>query len=229
MKRGDSEVVSTSSGSSRSSDHRKGSTFNLRRLFQFRRLRKRSKSRVSLDSDSCRSEVSLSVAHSGSVNTVQSNTVPSNTVQSNTVQSNTVQSNPHAAILYVPPTQPAYCPPRPPHALPGGGGRGGLRECPVCLIELERDQFPEVMTCEHRTCGDCLRRYLQIEISESRVNVTCPECAERLHPNDIRVILQDDTLMRKYEQFMLRRVLVMDPDARWCPAPDCGLVRHLHN
>jgi hypothetical protein len=29
------------------------------------------------------------------------------------------------------------------------------------------------------------------------------------------------TLIQKYEEFMLRRVLVTIPDTRWCPAPDC--------
>jgi hypothetical protein len=28
-------------------------------------------------------------------------------------------------------------------------------------------------------------------------------------------------LIRKYEEFMIRRVLVTMPDTRWCPAPDC--------
>uniref|UniRef100_G3UB45 RBR-type E3 ubiquitin transferase n=1 Tax=Loxodonta africana TaxID=9785 RepID=G3UB45_LOXAF len=61
-----------------------------------------------------------------------------------------------------------------------------------------------------------------IEISESRVNISCPECTERFNPHDIRLILSDDVLMEKYEEFMLRRWLVADPDCRWCPAPDCG-------
>lgn len=43
-----------------------------------------------------------------------------------------------------------------------------------------------------------------------------------LHPNDIKAILQNDnTLIEKYELFMVRRTLIVDPDARWCPAPDC--------
>jgi len=45
-----------------------------------------------------------------------------------------------------------------------------------------------------------------------------------LHPNDIRMILNDEEYVGKYEKFMLRRVLVAEPDARWCPAPDCGFV-----
>ena len=59
---------------------------------------------------------------------------------------------------------------------------------------------------------------------ESRVNIACPECAERFHPNDIAHILNNTALMNKYEEFMLRRILVSEPDARWCPAPDCGYV-----
>ena len=54
--------------------------------------------------------------------------------------------------------------------------------------------------------------------------ITCPECTELVHPNDIRMILNDESYTLKYEKFMLRRVLVAEPDARWCPAPDCGFV-----
>ncbi|NXQ60631.1 RN19A ligase, partial [Anthoscopus minutus] len=99
---------------------------------------------------------------------------------------------------------------------------GDLMECPLCLLRHSKDRFPEIMTCHHRSCVDCLRQYLRIEISESRVNISCPECSERFNPHDIRLILNDDILMEKYEEFMLRRWLVADPDCRWCPAPDCG-------
>ncbi|MBN3283277.1 RN19A ligase, partial [Polyodon spathula] len=99
---------------------------------------------------------------------------------------------------------------------------GDFLECPLCLLRHSRDRFPEIMTCHHRSCADCLRQYLRIEISESRVNISCPECSERFNPHDIRLILNEDLLMEKYEEFMLRRWLVADPDCRWCPAPDCG-------
>jgi E3 ubiquitin-protein ligase RNF19A len=102
--------------------------------------------------------------------------------------------------------------------------KGEGLECPLCLSLQPRDHFPMIMTCHHRSCRDCLRQYLKIEITESRINIACPECAERFHPNDIEAILEDSHLMQKYEEFMLRRVLVSDPDTRWCPAPDCGLV-----
>ena len=97
-------------------------------------------------------------------------------------------------------------------------------ECPLCLSQHPEEAFPSISTCHHRSCSSCLQQYLKIEITESRVNITCPECAERFHPNDIKSILNDVNLMNKYEEFMLRRVLVGDPDTRWCPAPDCGYV-----
>lgn len=99
---------------------------------------------------------------------------------------------------------------------------GEFMECPLCLLRHSKERFPDIMTCHHRSCVDCLRQYLRIEISESRVNIRCPECTERFNPHDIRLILSDHILMEKYEEFMLRRWLVADPDCRWCPAPDCG-------
>ncbi|XP_078664932.1 E3 ubiquitin-protein ligase RNF19A-like isoform X2 [Branchiostoma floridae x Branchiostoma belcheri] len=111
------------------------------------------------------------------------------------------------------------------------GSPGGIRlsaagdkatECPLCCTEYPPANFPDIATCPHRSCIDCLRQYLRIEITESRVNICCPECSERFHPTDMQRILADPGLMEKYEEFMLRRCLVLDPDSRWCPAPDCG-------
>ncbi|XP_036741096.1 E3 ubiquitin-protein ligase RNF19B isoform X5 [Manis pentadactyla] len=104
-----------------------------------------------------------------------------------------------------------------------GGGPGPEEvECPLCLVRLPPERAPRLLSCPHRSCRDCLRHYLRLEISESRVPISCPECSERLNPHDIRLLLADPPLMHKYEEFMLRRYLASDPDCRWCPAPDCG-------
>ncbi|KAG8237813.1 hypothetical protein J437_LFUL002421 [Ladona fulva] len=97
-------------------------------------------------------------------------------------------------------------------------------ECPLCLSNYPPEYFPTLGTCMHRSCYDCFQRYLRIEISASRVAVACPQCSEPMHPNDIRMILNDRALYEKYEDFMVRRVLAVDPDTRWCPAPDCGFA-----
>nr|XP_028594949.1 E3 ubiquitin-protein ligase RNF19B isoform X2 [Podarcis muralis] len=96
-------------------------------------------------------------------------------------------------------------------------------ECPLCLVRQPAGNAPRLLSCPHRSCRSCLRQYLRIEITESRVNISCPECSERLNPADIRLLLRDSPhLVAKYEEFMLRRCLAADPDCRWCPAPDCG-------
>lgn len=101
-------------------------------------------------------------------------------------------------------------------------GESHLLECPLCLVRQPPEQLPELLGCSHRSCLCCLRQYLRIEITESRVQLSCPECAERLAPRQVADILDDAALLEKYEEFLLRRCLASDPDCRWCPAPDCG-------
>jgi len=100
-----------------------------------------------------------------------------------------------------------------------------LVECPICTLPQPLSAFPRLVLsqCRHASCAECLRRYLTVEITESRTDIPCPVCAEPLHPDDVRQFLSSDpSLVLKYEEFMLRRALVVDPDVRWCPAPDCG-------
>ncbi|XP_030627055.1 E3 ubiquitin-protein ligase RNF19A isoform X2 [Chanos chanos] len=97
-----------------------------------------------------------------------------------------------------------------------------LVECPLCLLSQPRGHFPRLSSCPHRACTDCLRQYLRIEISESRVGIACPQCSETLAPLDVRAILDDGTLLERFEEYQLRRFLAADPDTRWCPAPDCS-------
>ncbi|TNN82599.1 E3 ubiquitin-protein ligase RNF19A [Liparis tanakae] len=103
-----------------------------------------------------------------------------------------------------------------------------LEECPLCLLSQPRCHFPRLTSCSHRTCSDCLRQYLRIEISESRVCIACPQCPETLAPLDVRAILDDLALLERFEEYQLRRFLAADPDTRWCPAPDCSYAVIAH-
>ena len=81
--------------------------------------------------------------------------------------------------------------------------------------------------CAHRTCRGCLQNYLKIEIMESRVIVNCPECAAPIHPNDIYAALcLNSVLLERYERFMIRRVLLTDPDTRLVAI--CLINIHMH-
>ncbi|XP_056439548.1 E3 ubiquitin-protein ligase RNF19B [Gadus chalcogrammus] len=120
---------------------------------------------------------------------------------------------------------PAVVPaPAPAASANASAGEAEQLECPLCLVRQPARQLPALHGCGHRSCLGCLRQYLRIEITESRVQLSCPECAERLVPRQVADILQDAALLEKYEEFLLRRCLASDPDCRWCPAPDCGFA-----
>lgn len=100
-------------------------------------------------------------------------------------------------------------------------GHEELIECQLCYVSQPESQLVDLITCFHKPCKTCLHKYLQIEIMESRVILACPECFSPLHSNNIYNALKNDKLLTRYEKFMVRRVLVTEPDVRWCPAPDC--------
>uniref|UniRef100_U5EF97 RBR-type E3 ubiquitin transferase n=1 Tax=Corethrella appendiculata TaxID=1370023 RepID=U5EF97_9DIPT len=96
-------------------------------------------------------------------------------------------------------------------------------ECPLCYVKEQTEDFYSLLTCKHVACRSCLESYLFIEISESRTDIACPQCSESMHPSDIQTLLKAfPAAFNKYEDFMVRRVLLADPDSRWCPAPDCS-------
>lgn len=85
------------------------------------------------------------------------------------------------------------------------------------------DDMYSLLTCKHSACRMCLETFLTIEITESRTDIACPQCSEPMHPSDIQYLLRmHPKVISKYEDFMVRRVLLGDPDSRWCPAPDCS-------
>jgi len=96
-------------------------------------------------------------------------------------------------------------------------------ECILCCHHRSGDDIVGLILCNHFACQECLESYLVIEITESRIDIACPLCPQAIHPTDIQKILAArPEMFDKYESFMVRRVLLMDPDSRWCPAPDCS-------
>uniref|UniRef100_A0A803VTS6 RBR-type E3 ubiquitin transferase n=1 Tax=Ficedula albicollis TaxID=59894 RepID=A0A803VTS6_FICAL len=111
--------------------------------------------------------------------------------------------------------------------LPLGEGQL-LEECPLCLLPQPPEAFPSLGCCSHRSCRACLQQYLRLAVRESRVPASCPHCPAALHPADVHRLLPEPALRDKYEEFLLRRLLVADPGTRWCPAPDCSYAVFAH-
>lgn len=99
-----------------------------------------------------------------------------------------------------------------------------LEECPLCVVQYCPADMTCGATCSHQVCKECMKKYITTEINHSRLNIACPVCTSHIHPATIKDILNDDIFYTKYENFMLRRVIAAEPDARWCPAPDCDYV-----
>ncbi|KRY88786.1 E3 ubiquitin-protein ligase RNF19B [Trichinella pseudospiralis] len=137
-----------------------------------------------------------------------------------TCGSSSIQSQ---SFFPVQPTPDAFCDDQQASALPAVS-KGATKECPVCVTRQPIEQFPRLICCNHRACLSCLIEVRHaLQILESRVNLTCYECNEMLHPDDVYSILKNKPhLIEKYEEFSVRRVLMSDPDTRWCPAPDCS-------
>ena len=52
---------------------------------------------------------------------------------------------------------------------------------------------------------------------------TCTHCSEPVHPADVLPML-DAVYETKYESVSIRQFLMAEPDARYCPAPDCNFA-----
>ncbi|GMT31269.1 hypothetical protein PFISCL1PPCAC_22566, partial [Pristionchus fissidentatus] len=102
------------------------------------------------------------------------------------------------------------------------------RECPLCFNSCPEWAFTRLIGCsEHSCCCHCLLKYVQLEVRENRVEVSCFECSSILHPIDVHTALKyssDDSIIARYEEFSVRKCLLSEPDTRWCPAPDCGFA-----
>uniref|UniRef100_A0A915M899 RBR-type E3 ubiquitin transferase n=1 Tax=Meloidogyne javanica TaxID=6303 RepID=A0A915M899_MELJA len=69
-------------------------------------------------------------------------------------------------------------------------------------------------------CGKIwAKNFLHFNIFSSN---RCPECPVSLQISDIYNLLSHQPeMLERFELYSLRRILSIDPDTRWCPAPDC--------
>lgn len=96
------------------------------------------------------------------------------------------------------------------------------KECPICCLKQSTQNFYRLKACTHIFCKTCLVKYVSVEIAESRTDISCPECPVFLQISDIYNLLSHQPeMLERFEFYSLRRVLSIDPDTRWCPAPDC--------
>jgi hypothetical protein len=96
--------------------------------------------------------------------------------------------------------------------------------CKVCEIETNKSEA-YTLKCKHYFCNDCWFYYMSQKISYSEVDeIFCmmKNCRERLSEGDIRHILKPDlTLLDKYNQFKLNKVVIRNENMKFCPTLNC--------
>eukprot|EP01103_Thecamoeba_quadrilineata_P000988 TRINITY_DN10877_c0_g1_i1.p1 TRINITY_DN10877_c0_g1~~TRINITY_DN10877_c0_g1_i1.p1 ORF type:complete len:394 (-),score=34.44 TRINITY_DN10877_c0_g1_i1:139-1320(-) len=98
--------------------------------------------------------------------------------------------------------------------------------CPICLDEVDIQNCYQLIECGHQYCHDCLEEYLRIKIVNGRATeIKCPSpmCGIIVQSNDVHSVVDKQT-SNKYEEFTLQQYLRTEPNARWCPRPNCGIA-----
>jgi hypothetical protein len=97
--------------------------------------------------------------------------------------------------------------------------------CRICYEEFTRlEHLYGFSECGHQYCRECLQDYLTTNIVEGAVlDLVCPfpYCETEVLPKDIKTLCVPE-IYTKYERFTVIAALRMDPNARWCPNPECN-------
>jgi hypothetical protein len=90
---------------------------------------------------------------------------------------------------------------------------------PICQICYESSQVVSLSSnCQHKYCQQCINSYLEAEIRGVK-NIQCPECSAKVERYDIERV--NCNLLCDYEEMLVEKYLLSEPDCRRCPAPDC--------
>jgi len=87
-------------------------------------------------------------------------------------------------------------------------------QCPICLGDLQ-GTIAETLSCSHRVCVDCLKRYLSLQIKEAQVPIGCPgsNCVMKVQSYEINRNVSSEEFTR-YRRFLFMKTEV---NARECP------------
>ena len=98
-------------------------------------------------------------------------------------------------------------------------------KCLICEELLHRkDKLVNTLDCGHICCQSCWVEYIKTEIERGNtIGIKCVDinCSVYLDKAFITNIIQDESLMEKYERYRKRVEIIGIENAKFCPAPDC--------
>ena len=106
----------------------------------------------------------------------------------------------------------------------GTSGEGEQMECPICYESHPRRAMRSYGCEAHFYCAECVRTDLMVKIGSGELKtIKCPapDCAIRPTPALIRLLAGRQWYV-KYQEFTALQNLRSNPNARWCPDPQCS-------
>ncbi|OMJ76322.1 hypothetical protein SteCoe_24348 [Stentor coeruleus] len=100
--------------------------------------------------------------------------------------------------------------------------KSSIRICEICYDEVSSINCASICN-DHLYCRDCIKNYLEVLISESRIlKILCPgkTCNAYFTDTLIQSFISPIYFL-KYEKFLQRQRLLKDPFTKFCPQPDC--------
>ncbi|KAH3758291.1 Ibr domain protein [Pelomyxa schiedti] len=97
--------------------------------------------------------------------------------------------------------------------------------CPICMDDVKGSLCYRLRECKHQYCVNCFDDYLSTLIKDGKVlDIKCPNptCTAVVSYHDVSVLIENDELFAKYEEFLFLAALKAEPGLRWCPKPGCG-------
>jgi ariadne-1 len=106
----------------------------------------------------------------------------------------------------------------------GAESSSGRGYCPACMEEFDAGEL-DALICGHRYCRDCWTGYLESQVRDGSTSLhakcPAPKCDLAVGRNWFEQYCTPEPLA-KFQSYLLRDFVESNPNARWCPFPNCS-------
>ncbi|BFG04096.1 la-related protein Larp4B [Drosophila madeirensis] len=100
--------------------------------------------------------------------------------------------------------------------------------CKLCLIDVEdAAEAMSLQQCDCQFCIECMRAYVEFEISEGAYEISCPDAkcpAQGAISLPEIANLTTTNLLKKHHRYRLNREIELDKTRTWCPRAGCETI-----
>lgn len=100
--------------------------------------------------------------------------------------------------------------------------------CKLCLLDVEDvGEAMSLQQCGCQFCVECMRAYVEFEISEGAYEISCPDAkcpAQGAISLPEIANLTTTNLLKKHHRYRLNREIELDKTRTWCPRAGCETI-----